>query len=294
MIKSMTGFGRSKYEKDNREYTVEIKSVNHKYSDINVRMPHSISYLEEKVKREISTTVNRGKIDVNISFINNSQMGRKICINQELAGEYIKELEQLADKTGIIDDISVIAISKFPDVLNVKDEENEEIIWSELQVSLQEALLHFIEMRTKEGEKLAIDLKQRMQVIANKIMDISTFSTGLIQEYVVKLEARIKELLKTDVALDETRLAQEVVIYADKCSIEEEITRFKSHISQFLELLEKEEYMAVGKKLDFIIQEMNREINTIGSKANCLDITNLVIDVKTELENVREQIQNVE
>jgi len=177
-------------------------------------------------------------------------------------------------------------------VLNIKvEEEAEEVIETELLTALNMAIESFIDMRQKEGIKIKQDLENRIHKIEEKIKEISNISTGLVQEYIVKLETRIKELLKTDV-IDETRLAQEVVIYSDKCSVEEEITRLKSHMSQFLNLVN--ENTAIGKKLDFLIQEMNRETNTIGSKANNLGITNLVVDVKTELENIREQVQNIE
>ena len=215
-----------------RQYQVEIKSVNHRYSDVNIKMPRVISYLEEDVKKQILSKISRGKIDVFITYENSSSEANEIKINKEIAKMYIKELKNLAKEENILANIEVTDISKFP-----------------------------------------------------------AKSTGLIEEYVVKLEERIKELLKTE-EIDKTRIAQEVVIYADKCSVQEEVTRLKSHIGQFRNLINTDQ--AVGKKLDFLIQEMNRETNTIGSKANNLEITNNVIDIKTELENIREQIQNIE
>lgn len=292
MIKSMTGFGRSIYENDGREYIIEIKSVNNRFSDINIKMPRSLNYLEEAVKKRILNHVSRGKIDVFITFNNNSDLGKSIKLNTEIAKKYITELKKLSDETEIIDNINIMDISKFPDVLNIKVEEDaEEVIKQELLNALNEAIKSFIDMREKEGEKIKQDLENRIKIVSEKINEISNISTGLVEEYIVKLETRIKELLKTDV-IDQSRLAQEVVIYSDKCSVEEELTRLKSHISQFLNLIN--ENVAVGKKLDFLIQEMNRETNTIGSKANNLKITNLVVDIKTELENVREQVQNIE
>ena len=291
MIRSMTGYGRATVSKNSREYQVEIKSVNHRYLDISIKMPKILSYLEETIKKEIASKIKRGKIDVFITFENNSTEGRNIKINTEIAEMYIKELRNLAEKEGILSNIEVTEISKFPDVLNIKNDEPDEKIENELIETVREAVNNLIDMRQKEGSKIAEDLLIRLKDIQNKIKKISELSTGLIQEYVVKLEARIKELLK-DVEIDSARLAQEVVIYADKCSVEEEVTRLKSHIVQFENLLNSEE--AVGKKLDFIVQEMNRETNTIGSKANNLDITNEVINVKTQIENIREQIQNIE
>lgn len=292
MLRSMTGYGRGKYENDSREYAVEIKSVNNRYSDISIKMPRGISFLEETVKKIISSSIARGKVEVFITFTNNSEKGRDIQINIELAKRYIDEMRKLASETNINANIEVIDIMKMPDVLNTKlDEEDENIIKEELIKCTEEAIKNFICMREIEGEKIKDDLSNRINKISEKIEKINAISTGLVQEYIVKLEKRINELLKPNV-VDEARLAQEVVMYSDKCSIEEELTRLKSHISQFLNLLNSTE--ASGKKIDFLIQEMNRETNTIGSKANNLEITNYVVDIKTELENIREQIQNIE
>ncbi len=292
MIKSMTGFGRSVYENEGREYLIEIKSVNNRFSDINIKMPRSFNYLEEKIKKEVLKSVTRGKVDVYITFNNNSDKGKTIKLNTEIAKLYIDELKKLSKEADIIDNINIMDISKFPDVLNIKmEEDSEEIIEKELMIALDEAIKSFIDMREKEGSKIKQDFENRIEIISEKVEQISNISTGLVEEYIVKLETRIKELLKTDV-IDQTRLAQEVVIYSDKCSVQEELTRLRSHIAQFLNLTN--ENTAIGKKLDFLIQEMNRETNTIGSKANNLDITNLVVDVKTELENIREQVQNIE
>lgn len=292
MIKSMTGFGRSTYENEGREYIVEIKSVNNRFTDINIKMPRNLNYLEEKIRKQILSNISRGKVEVSIQLNNNSDLGKKINLNTDIAKKYIEELKKLSEETNIIDNINIMDVAKFPDVLNIRiDEEAEEAIEKELFTALDSAINSFLDMRQKEGSKIKVDLENRIEVIKQKIEQISSISAGLVDEYIVKLETRIKELLKTDV-VDQTRLAQEVVIYSDKCSVEEEITRLKSHISQFLNLLN--ENIAIGKKLDFLIQEMNRETNTIGSKANNLEITNFVVDIKTELENIREQIQNIE
>lgn len=291
MIKSMTGFGKSSLINENREYQIEIKSVNHKYLDITVKMPRILSYLEETIKKEISSKIKRGKIDVSISFLNESLEGKNISINKELANLYIKELKELAKETGILDSIQVMEIAKLPEVLVIKSNQEDEVIKQEIIKVTADAVEKLIQMRSDEGQKIKQDLEKRVDNIQQEIIEISQKSTGLIDEYVVKLETRIKEILKTE-EIDKSRIAQEVVIYADKCSIEEEITRLKSHISQIRNLLNSSE--PVGKKLDFIIQEMNREINTTGSKSNSLDITNTVINVKTELEDIREQVQNIE
>lgn len=291
MIKSMTGFGRGTYLNENREYSIEIKSVNHKYCDISIKMPRAISYLEENIKKQIQSAISRGKVDIFINFNNSSEIGRNIKINTEIANLYIKELKKLAANTNIIDNVNVMEITKLPDVLSIKNEEDEDIIWNELTIPLKEALDNFISMRTIEGEKIKSDLENRINNISKKVEEISHLSTGLVEDYVVKLRERIKELIDIE-KVDENRLAQEVVIYADKCSVQEEITRLNSHISQFKTLINSNQ--ACGKKIDFLLQEMNRETNTIGSKANNLELTNFVIDIKTELEDIREQIQNIE
>lgn len=291
MIKSMTGYGKANLLEKQREYQVEIKSVNHRYLDISVKMPRVLSYLEEEVKKEIATKIKRGKVDVFITFENHSTQGKEVKINTELAEIYISELKKLAKQENILDNIEVIEVAKFPDVLMLQNKQEDEAIQNELIKTVKEATRKLIYMREMEGNKMAEDIQKRITKIQEKVKEISVLSSGLIDEYVVKLEERIKEILKIQ-EVDQARLAQEVVIYADKCSVEEEVTRLESHIVQFENLLKTEE--TVGKKLDFIVQEMNRETNTIGSKANKLEITNNVIDVKTELENIREQIQNIE
>ena len=290
MAKSMTGFGRYKYENEGREYTVEIKTVNHKYCDVNIKMPRSISYLEDMVRKEIVNNIIRGKVDVSISYANYSTKGKDIQINKELALVYIQELQKLAKDSGINSEISVTDISKFPDVLKIEAVEDEELISKELLNTVQKAISSLVTMRQQEGNKLVEDLKIRIDRVSDKVESIFSESTGLVEEYVVKLEERIKEILKKDV-IDKDRLALETVIYADKCSVEEEITRLRSHIIQFKKQVECEN---VGKKLDFLLQEMNREVNTIGSKSGSLAITNLVVETKTELEDIREQVQNIE
>ena len=291
-MKSMTGFGRSKLEINSREYVVEIKSVNHKYSDISIKMPRNIMCFEEKIKRIISANISRGKVDVFITFNNYSDEGKDVVINKELAKNYINQLKELALETGLDEKIRITEITKMPDVLQLKIEDDEsDVIWQELEKCTQEAVKNFVLMRETEGTKIKQDLLARINKVETLVNGIFSNTTGLIEEYVVKLRERIKEILSTDV-IDEARLAQEIVIYADKCSIEEELTRLRSHIEQFRKLLETEE--AIGKKMDFLIQEMNRETNTIASKSVKLEITNLAIEIKTVIEDIREQIQNIE
>lgn len=291
-MKSMTGFGRAKLEREEREYLVEIRSVNHKYADITVKAPRNLLYLEDKVRKAVLNRVARGKIEVFISYANYGLNGKNVVINKELAKLYIKELTELAEEADIPSGLRATEVSKMPDVLNVQlDEDSLDTIWTELSECLENAIDNFIDMRSIEGNKIKQDLEDRLKKIEEDVNKISELSTGLVEEYVVKLEERIKELLKVDV-VDKDRLAQEIVIYSDKCSTEEELTRLRSHISQFKNLLEQDE--PTGKKLDFLMQEMNRETNTIGSKSGKLEITNLVIEMKTILEDIREQIQNIE
>ena len=292
MLKSMTGFGRAKLEKNNRIYSIEIKSINHKYTDISIKMPRSLSYLEEEIKKQITSSISRGKIDVFITFENYSDEGKEIIINKELFKKYVEEFKIIAEENNLSMDIPVTEITKLPDVLNLKNtDDNEDIIASELKECLTEAIKTFVNMRKTEGERIKEDIENRLSRINEIVEKISRLSTGLVEDYVVKLEERIKTILKTDV-IDQSRLAMETVIYADKCSIEEELTRLKSHINQFNSILKEEK--PIGKKIDFLIQEMNREINTTGSKSGSLEITNLVVEAKTELEDIREQIQNIE
>ena len=291
-MKSMTGYGRAKLQKESREYIVEIKSVNHKYLDMNIKLPRNLFCMEDRVRKSISNKISRGKIDVFITYINNGIEGKNILINKDIARLYIKELEELANENNIASGLRATEISKLPEVLNIAiDEDDEDKIWSDLNECLEEALSNFVNMRETEGERIKLDLEERLNEINENVAKIIQNSTGLIEEYVVKLRNRIKEMLDTDI-VDETRLAQEIVIYSDKISIEEEITRIKSHIEQFRTLLDEKD--PIGKKADFIIQEMNRETNTMGSKSGSIDIINLAIKIKTQIEDIREQIQNIE
>ena len=290
MIRSITGFGRGEYENEGRKYLVEIKAVNHKYSDINIRLPRFFNNMEDSIRKRISNVISRGKIDVFVSFENYSSKGTNIRINRELAKEYINELKSLAEETNLEFNVNLIDISKLPEILKIEENEDEEEIENELMKAVDMALEKFISMREVEGQKLVEDLERRIHLIEEKIKEVKKYSENLVEEYIEKLHTRVKELLQTEV--DEARLMQEIVFFSDKSSIEEELTRLDSHISQFLKLIKTDS--PVGKKIDFLIQEINRETNTIGSKANCLEITNRVIEIKTEVENIREQIQNIE
>lgn len=290
-MKSMTGFGRASLESNGKNYIIEIKTVNNKYSDITVKSPKRLSFMEDKIRKQIANRITRGKVEVSVSFFDFSNKSKNVVLNKEIAKEYIKQLREIADENNLSENISVVEIAKLPDILNSIDSDNDEEIAGEALKCLNMALDSLIEMRKAEGENIKQDLLVRIERVQNLVDKIAENSKGIVEEYVSKLEKRVKEILKTDV-VDENRIAQEAVIYADKTSIEEELTRLNSHIVQFKELVNSDG--PVGKKLDFMIQEMNRETNTIGSKAGSGEITKAVIDFKVELEDIREQIQNIE
>ncbi len=290
-MKSMTGFGRASLESNGKNYIIEIKTVNNKYSDITVKSPKRLSFMENKIRKQIANRITRGKVEVSVSFFDFSNKSKNVVLNKEIAKEYIKQLREIADENNLSENISVVEIAKLPDILNSIDSDNDEEIAGEALKCLNMALDSLIEMRKAEGENIKQDLLVRIERVQNLVDKIAENSKGIVEEYVSKLEKRVKEILKTDV-VDENRIAQEAVIYADKTSIEEELTRLNSHIVQFKELVNSDG--PVGKKLDFMIQEMNRETNTIGSKAGSGEITKAVIDLKVELEDIREQIQNIE
>lgn len=290
-MKSMTGFGRASLESNGKNYIIEIKTVNNKYSDITVKSPKRLSFMEDKIRKQIANRITRGKVEVSVSFFDFSNKSKNVVLNKEIAKEYIKQLREIADENNLSENISVVEIAKLPDILNSIDSDNDEEIAGEALKCLNMALDSLIEMRKAEGENIKQDLLVRIERVQNLVDKIAENSKGIVEEYVSKLEKRVKEILKTDV-VDENRIAQEAVIYADKTSIEEELTRLNSHIVQFKELVNSDG--PVEKKLDFMIQEMNRETNTIGSKAGSGEITKAVIDLKVELEDIREQIQNIE
>ena len=290
-MKSMTGFGRASLESNGKNYIIEIKTVNNKYSDITVKSPKRLSFMEDKIRKQIANRITRGKVELSVSYFDLSNKSKNDVLNKEIAKEYIKQLREIADENNLSENISVVEIAKLPDILNSIDSDNDEEIAGEALKCLNMALDSLIEMRKAEGENIKQDLLVRIERVQNLVDKIAENSKGIVEEYVSKLEKRVKEILKTDV-VDENRIAQEAVIYADKTSIEEELTRLNSHIVQFKELVNSDG--PVGKKLDFMIQEMNRETNTIGSKAGSGEITKAVIDLKVELEDIREQIQNIE
>lgn len=291
MIKSMTGYGRGSYENDGRIYTVEIKTINHRYNDVSVRLPRYLNFLEDNIRKYISKTINRGKIEVYVSLENMSDKGRNIKIDRVLAGTYINELRNLSSEYSIPDDITVMSLARMSDIIVVENDTQEELYWQELQEAMSIAIKNIDEARSIEGKRLADDIEFRLNKISEYVDIIEKASEKLLEEYKTKLKNRINELGANNI-VDENRIGIEIVLFADKSSICEEVTRLKSHIESFKGMLKSEG--PIGKKIDFLIQEMNRETNTIGSKANSIGITNYVIEMKNEIENIREQVQNIE
>lgn len=294
MSKSMTGFGRSEYSDGKRNIIVEIKSVNHRYNDISIRMPKKYSFAEEKIKNYAKDVIKRGKIDISILVENITENDSNVQLNTMLAKQYYDNLEILMKEFDLKGEITLSLISSLPDVMRLKaDVDDEEEIIKTMQIPVKEAVKKLDNMRSEEGKKLADDINARGDYILDLVKKIEKRAPGVVAEYKEKLHERIKDLLGDNIVLDEDRLALETAVFADKCSIAEELVRLDSHIIQLKKNVDKNDE-PTGRKLDFIVQEMNREVNTIGSKANDLEITNMVVEIKSEIEKIREQIQNIE
>lgn len=293
MVKSMTGFGRATSEEgSNHIFSLEIKSVNHRYLDLNIRMPKSMISLEERIRKIVNERLNRGKVDIFVNYKNYGQSDTTAKVNTTLADNYVRCLEELQSRYNLKDDLSVSLIARFPDVITLEEkEENLEELWGDILPLLNKALGTIIAMREVEGNKLAEDIISKCNEIEQWIKTIEEKSMLVVEAYRQKLQERIQDLLG-NVEIDENRLATEVAIFADKATIDEEITRLYSHLKQMRDTLKLNE--PIGRKLDFIVQEMNRETNTIASKSTDLKITNIVINIKNMIEKIREQIQNIE
>ena len=293
MIKSMTSFGRgTSDEKKQRSFTVEMKSVNNRYLDINIRMPKTLISLEEEVRKMISESLSRGKVDVFINLKNYSNSEGIPKVDLKLAQEYLNCLKEIEQNLDIKHDITVMQIARFPEVISVEQKEDDlDEILLELKPLVTSAIEMMVEMRKVEGEKLKEDILIKIKKIEDLVREVNNFADNIPKAYKIKLEERLSELLNGN-TIDENRIASEVCIFADKASVDEEITRLSSHINQMRKTLNLEE--PVGRKLDFIIQEMNRETNTIGSKSSDIQMTNIVIDIKNLIEKIREQVQNIE
>ncbi|WP_133014229.1 YicC/YloC family endoribonuclease [Clostridium cuniculi] len=293
MIRSMTSFGRSSSEEgEKRVFTVEMKSVNSRYLDINIRMPKTLISLEEEIRKMISNSLNRGKVDVFINLKNYNDGSGIPKVDIDLAQGYLECLKEIETKLGVKNDISVMQIARFPEVITVVEEEDKiEEVWKELKPLINDSLEMMIGMREVEGNKLKEDILSKISVIEELVSKVEEFADTIPKAFKMKLEERVKELLG-NVEIDESRIAMEVCMLADKATVDEEIIRLRSHINQVRETLNLND--PIGRKLDFIVQEMNRETNTIGSKSSDIQMTNIVIDIKNILEKIREQVQNIE
>lgn len=292
MIKSMTGFGRAVHEIDGYIITVEIKSVNHRYFEFSSRIPRTYGFLEDKLKSFVNSKVSRGKVDCFVSIEALNTESAQVVVNHTLAGAYVKALKEIASVYDLKEDFGASTISRFPDVLLTrKDEEDEEKIWSYVQQTADDAIEKFVAMRAFEGAKMRDDILSRADFIISNVEFIEQRSPQTVREYNDKLIARVHELIG-DATLDESRIIQEVAVFADKVAVAEETIRLRSHIDQLRDFVNSDG--PIGRKLDFLVQEINRETNTIGSKANDVDIARRVVDVKAEIEKIREQIQNIE
>ena len=293
MIKSMTGFGRCEVSEGDRKFTVEMKGVNHRYLDANIRMPKKLNFFDSAIRTVLKQYVTRGKVDIFITYEDLTENQVSLKYNESLAKEYLDAFKKMEETFGLENDIRVSTVSRCPEVLTMEEQSaDEDELWKGLKKALEGALKQFVETRGIEGENLKNDIIAKLDGMSEKVACIEVRSPEIVAEYRARLEEKVKELL-ADIQMDEGRIAAEVVIFADKICTDEEVVRLKSHIAHMKETFATEEN-GIGRKLDFIAQEMNREANTILSKANDIEVSNYAIDLKTEIEKVREQIQNIE
>ena len=292
MIKSMTGFGRCEVQKDARKFTVELKGVNHRYLDVNIRMPKKLNFFETPIRTLLKSYATRGKVDIFITYEDTSQAQVSVKYNSVLAGEYLKYLKQMEEEFGLENDVRVSTLARFPEVFTMEEQSvDEEELWNGLKEALEGAFEQFVETRTAEGQNLKKDILDKLDLLEELVGYIEERSPQIVAEYRTKLEDKVRELL-ADTQMEESRIAAEVILFADKICTDEEVVRLKSHITHMRNTLEEDE--GIGRKLDFIAQEMNREANTILSKANDISVSDHAISLKTEIEKIREQIQNIE
>lgn len=288
----MTGFGRSEVSNESRKIIIEMKAVNHRYCDISIKMPKKLGFFEVAIRNYLKKYIQRGKVDVFINYEDYTENKACVKYNEDIAREYMKNLTKLGEDFSLDNDIKVSTLSRYPDVFTLEEQSvDEEELWSLMEMALKEACEKFVATRVSEGEHLKEDIFHKLDEIAQKVDFIEERTPKIVSEYRDKLTTKVNELL-TDTKIDDAVLATEIIIYADKICVDEETVRLKSHIKNTKITLE--EGTSIGRKLDFIAQEMNREANTILSKANDLEISNQAIDIKTEIEKIREQIQNIE
>ena len=292
MIKSMTGYGRCERIIGTKKITAELKSVNHRFSDYNIKVPRQYGFLEDRVRQLISKEVARGKIDVYVSLESCGEADKTVMVNKELAGNYVEILRDLCETFSLKDDISVSTIASFTDIFRAEPKrDDEEEIWTAVSEVLADAVSSFISMRAREGERIERDLRERVTYMKSLANEIDKLSPMAVEAYKAKLYQKIKEVID-EREPDDARILTEVAIFADKVAVNEETVRLASHYDEFFSILDSNE--PAGRKLDFLIQEINREVNTIGSKASDLEIAKLVVTLKGEIEKLREQIQNIE
>ena len=292
MIKSMTGFGRSEIVKGNRKISVEIKSVNHRYLEAGIKMPKKLNVFESRMRDLLKKYATRGKIDIFINYEDDSENQVNLKFNQNIADEYMAIFNNMSEKYNLKNDMTVGGLARFPEVITMDEvQEDEEELWHFIEEAMKAALEQFVNTRILEGENLKKDLLGKLDHMEELVAFVEKRSPEIMKEYRSKLESKVKELLG-DITIDESRIATEVIIYADKICVDEETVRLRSHIEHARKCLNEEG--GIGRKMDFIAQEMNREANTTLSKANDIEISNAAIDLKTEIEKVREQIQNIE
>ncbi|MCD8390779.1 MAG: YicC family protein [Firmicutes bacterium] len=292
MLKSMTGYGRREQIVNGKKIMAEIKSVNHRYADYNIKIPRHMGFLEDNIRKFVSERAVRGKIDIYVSVENYSESDKNLYLNEELAADYIKTLETLRDKFGLKDDISVMSVARYTDIFKVEQkQEDSEEVWQSVKAVLAPAVDDFLAMRSREGERIENDLRQRIEYMRSLALKVDERSPQTVEEYKSKLYTKIKEVLD-DRSIDEARVLTEVAIFADKVAVNEETVRLASHFDEFERILTSGE--PAGRQLDFLIQEINRETNTIGSKASDVEIAKIVVELKGEIEKLREQVQNIE
>lgn len=292
MIKSMTGFGRSGGVLNGRDITVEIRSVNHRYFEFSGRLPRAYSFAEERLKSLLQGRISRGKVEVSVLVQNVAAASEKISANKEVIKEYVEALREIKDELGLTDDLSLSAVMRLPDAFTVvKAEEDEEQLWEDLKSVAERALDNFVRMRETEGERMKADITERLKTIESSVEFIESRSPVVVEEYRKRLYDKMCEVLEGK-GIDESRILLEAGVFSEKTAVDEETVRLRSHIAQFREMLDSGE--PIGRKLDFLIQEMNRETNTIGSKVQDIEVTRIVVNQKSEIEKIREQIQNIE
>lgn len=292
MLKSMTGYGRNEAIVGGRHIVFEIKSVNHKFFECNVRMPRSYSFLEDKLKAYVQSKISRGKVDLFLQIETLEESEAEVLVNHSLAGAYVKALREMKERYDLQDDVSLSLLARYPDLLSVhKAQEDEEAVWAAVQEAAEPAIESFINMRETEGARLKQDIINKADKIETLVAEVEKITPETVSEYRERLHAKIEELLG-DNRFDEQRVLTEVAVFADKVAVDEETVRLKSHIKQLHSLIGSSE--PVGRKIDFLVQEMNRETNTIGSKSVNSKIAYIVVDMKAEIEKIREQVQNVE